>query len=927
MSVIKALDKNTVHHICSGQVIVSLANAVKELIENSLDAGAKSIEVRLKNFGADSIEVIDDGPGVEEAEFQTITLKHYTSKIQCYDDLESLGTFGFRGEALNSLCALSEMTITTRHVNAVTASRLEYDTCGLIKNRKPCARSVGTTVVIERLFYSLPVRYKEFTKNVKKEYSKLLHVIQSYCLISDSIKLSCFNFSGNKSSKIMSTHSKNSLKDNIIEIFGIASFNNMLKFEQSEPSDDLKGEFKVSASTKNCDENSESMFSVVGYISNCSHGVGRSAPDRQHLYVNKRPCDNTRINKLVNEIFHQFNRTQYPMFVLNVNLNSRNVDVNVTPDKLQMFIRNESLLLAILKASLLGMYQASFQTLSYANSSLNSSVKNFFTVSQPKASGLKSQSESEFASESENEKENKKENKKENRLGCDKVEEDSVEELHQRQTRKRQASESIDEDYTPENDCTPKKAKEVTNYEAITESCPKFKQPKLDIYQVSNAKESVVKASNIEILKKKKIVEEIESEDEARIVDRKKMPEKSIANMLFQSNIGSNVHLNDSGGTPIKKVTNLDDSLAVRLDIHYGNYEDLMETDDENATQLNEACVVPVAKKMKKFSAGKKDHDLEICEKESATKAVQSQSSIVASQSTVTENCDQDDEEDDRVDDTQKKIDAISRRKSKNIEFSIDILRKRMQSVKMSENDKPKTLNIKFKAKNLTSKDAESDLDKGITKEDFLKMNVCGQFNKGFIIARLENDLFIVDQHAADEIYNFETLQKNPKIQRQRLLHPHYLELSAASESILLDNLELLEKAGYEINVVNNRKIGNRIMLTCVPVSSKPGNLLDLQDIDEILFILNASDLNPSSMYADCMDDTVKKVNIKPSSLRAMYASKACRKAVMVGDSLNKFEMKRIVNHLSEISKPWNCPHGRPTLRHLINLDLIKSVS
>ena len=73
MSVIKALDKNTVHHICSGQVIVSLANAVKELIENSLDAGAKSIEVRLKNFGADSIEVIDDGPGVEEAEFQTIS--------------------------------------------------------------------------------------------------------------------------------------------------------------------------------------------------------------------------------------------------------------------------------------------------------------------------------------------------------------------------------------------------------------------------------------------------------------------------------------------------------------------------------------------------------------------------------------------------------------------------------------------------------------------------------------------------------------------------------------------------------------------------------------------------------------------------------------------------------------------------------------
>jgi DNA mismatch repair protein PMS2 len=73
MATIKALDKSTIHQICSGQVIVSLANAVKELIENSLDAGAKSIEIRLKNFGADSIEVIDDGPGIEESEFQNIS--------------------------------------------------------------------------------------------------------------------------------------------------------------------------------------------------------------------------------------------------------------------------------------------------------------------------------------------------------------------------------------------------------------------------------------------------------------------------------------------------------------------------------------------------------------------------------------------------------------------------------------------------------------------------------------------------------------------------------------------------------------------------------------------------------------------------------------------------------------------------------------
>ncbi len=122
-----------------------------------------------------------------------VARKHWTSKIEAYDDLESLTTFGFRGEALNSLCALSKLTIVTRHKAEQMATRLEYDSNGDLKQRKPCARSIGTTIILENLFYTLPVRHKEFVKNLKKEYNKLLNVIQAYCLISDGIKLSCFN--------------------------------------------------------------------------------------------------------------------------------------------------------------------------------------------------------------------------------------------------------------------------------------------------------------------------------------------------------------------------------------------------------------------------------------------------------------------------------------------------------------------------------------------------------------------------------------------------------------------------------------------------------------------------------------------------------------------------------------------------------------
>lgn len=231
--------------------------------------------------------------------------------------------------------------------------------------------------------------------------------------------------------------------------------------------------------------------------------------------------------------------------------------------------------------------------------------------------------------------------------------------------------------------------------------------------------------------------------------------------------------------------------------------------------------------------------------------------------------------------------------------------------------------NLKFKTKNIESKEAENELDRCITKEDFLRMKICGQFNKGFIITRLEQDLFIVDQHAADEIYNFETLQKTGKIEKQKLLQPKYLELTASAESVLIDNLNLMEKMGYEVEVCTNRKFGNRIMITCVPMSKQSNKILNLKDIDELLFVLSENELNPGSISMSSSEQS-HLTEIKSSSLRSLYASKACRKSVMIGDSLNMSEMRRIVNHLNEIDKPWNCPHGRPTMRHLINIELLK---
>jgi DNA mismatch repair protein PMS2 len=104
---IKAIDRDSVHKICSGQVIVDLATAVKELVENSLDSGATSIEIKLKEMGTESIEVSDNGGGISPDNYEAVALKHHTSKIAQFNDLETVKSFGFRGEALNALCELS----------------------------------------------------------------------------------------------------------------------------------------------------------------------------------------------------------------------------------------------------------------------------------------------------------------------------------------------------------------------------------------------------------------------------------------------------------------------------------------------------------------------------------------------------------------------------------------------------------------------------------------------------------------------------------------------------------------------------------------------------------------------------------------------------------------------------------------------------
>lgn len=174
--------RREVHHISNdvsaristAQVIVSLSCAVRQLIDNALDASAQNLEIRVKNNGFESVEVIDDGTGIEAENFDSLCKPHSTSKLSCLNDFSHLSTLGFRGEALNALCALSSITITTRCRSSPLGTKLRFDHSGNVVERTTVARSVGTTVVIDSLFDTLPVRRKEFEKTAKKEFEGYL---------------------------------------------------------------------------------------------------------------------------------------------------------------------------------------------------------------------------------------------------------------------------------------------------------------------------------------------------------------------------------------------------------------------------------------------------------------------------------------------------------------------------------------------------------------------------------------------------------------------------------------------------------------------------------------------------------------------------------------------------------------------------------
>lgn len=303
-SIIKTLSDETIIKIAAGEVIENPSSVVKELVENSIDANAKSINIEIKNNGASLIKVSDDGDGFNKEDLKLAFKRHTTSKINNINELYKALTLGFRGEALSSISSASDVTIITKQIDDEIGSISYIDNNGNIISSEEIVTNVGTTIICRDLFKNIPVR-KEYLSTKNFEINKTNDLITKLSLSHNDI-----SFSYIKDDKlILKTNSNSSVLNNIYSVLGEDISKNLIyiNFEDSD-------------------------FKISGYISN--NHLFRSNRNYQYLFVNNRIVNSSLISNEVEKAYGSIipiNR--FPVFILYIDINPELIDVNIHPKK------------------------------------------------------------------------------------------------------------------------------------------------------------------------------------------------------------------------------------------------------------------------------------------------------------------------------------------------------------------------------------------------------------------------------------------------------------------------------------------------------------------------------------------------------------------------------------------------------------------
>ena len=312
MGNIVLLDDLTINQIAAGEVIERPANVVKELVENSIDAGSTSISVEIENGGITSIRITDNGKGMAYDDVEIAFERHATSKIRSSDDLIKVMTMGFRGEALASIAAIAKVELITRTKDAELGTKIIVEG-GEIVLKEECGAPFGTTIIVRELFYNTPVRYK-FLKKDFTEGGYIEAAVEKIALINPNISFRLIN---NKKT-VLQTNGNGDIKSVVYSVFGKDISQNLVNVENEYEGIKVKG--------------------VAG-----KPEIARSNRTNQLFYVNGRNIKDKILTAAVEEAYRTLiPNGKFGFCIIDIRLNPELVDVNVHPAKLEVRFADES---------------------------------------------------------------------------------------------------------------------------------------------------------------------------------------------------------------------------------------------------------------------------------------------------------------------------------------------------------------------------------------------------------------------------------------------------------------------------------------------------------------------------------------------------------------------------------------------------------
>ena len=311
MNRINILNADTANKIAAGEVVERPSSVVKELVENSLDAGAKNITIDIQNGGESLIKIIDDGSGVHPEDVEKAFNPHATSKIKDTYDIFSINTLGFRGEALPSIASIARVDFKSKIADFDMGKELVISG-GEKESLTDCSMNRGTQIEVKDLFFNVPAR-KKFLKTTARESALINDLVNRISLANPDVSFKLFN--NNK--KILNTYGNGKLIDVIRTIYGKSTAENLIYFEEHKDT-----------------------ASVYGFIGNDT--LARASRNNQSLFVNKRYVKNRSLTVAVENAFRSFNVTgKFPFFVLFIDTYPELIDVNIHPTKSEIKFKDE----------------------------------------------------------------------------------------------------------------------------------------------------------------------------------------------------------------------------------------------------------------------------------------------------------------------------------------------------------------------------------------------------------------------------------------------------------------------------------------------------------------------------------------------------------------------------------------------------------